>query len=267
MIGQDWHPADEGNPEKRADARHQLHSVLQWMARLANSYLEAEPSGRHLELTWDPARHAFLTRRFNGDLAVELRLPKLEMQFLEDGRLSPHVLNIEGRSPAEIEAWILVELLHRGIDRSRFTKRLPYAAQTLMSGDARQFSPEDFEAELDGLAVWLDNATTVLTRLAAKLPSASHGIRCWPEQLHLAIEIPLEPGSASEALRAGLSLGDEKYAEPHFFVIAEKGRSGSTMLPNAVLTASRIAASSMSPEDVVGFLEKQIEASRKKLAH
>lgn len=271
MIGQDWQPAGGGNSERHGDARLQLHSVVQWLARLAHSYLDADAANRHLELTWDPVRHAFLTRPFLGDLAVELRLPRLELQFVEAGQPSPHVLDVEGRSPAEVEAWILVELLHRGVDRSRFSKRLPYQAQALMSGDARQFSPEDIETELEALAVWLDNATTALTRLGSKLAGngspESAEIRCWPEQLHLAINLPLEPGSAAEALRIGLSLGDDKHPEPHFFVIPEKGRAGSAMLPNAVLTASRIAASGMSPDDVVAFLEQQIEVSRKKLAH
>lgn len=270
MIGQEWRPAMIGNPDKRADARLQLHSALQWLARLANSYGEAV-SSEHFDLTWDPARRAFITPELVGGLAVELRLPRLEMQFIERGVPSPHVLDVEGRSPAEIEAWILVELLHRGIDRSRFSKRLPYEAPTLMHGDANQFSPEGLEAELEELAVWLDNATMVLQRITddlrahgAQEPSA---VRCWPDPFHLAVTLPLETGSASQALRVGLSVGDERHGEPHFFVIAERSRGASTMLPNAALTLGKIASGGMALGDVVQALEAQIESSRKKLSH
>lgn len=271
MIGHDQQSAGAGAPDKRSEARLQLHSMLQWLARLANSYVDADPAGRHLTLLWDGDRHAFATRAFHGGLTVELRLPSLEMQFLENGVLSPHVLDVEGRSPAEVEAWVLVELLHRGVDRSRFSKQLPYGSAKLMHGDARQFSPDSHEVELAELATWLDTAAGVLEQLASRLRAAGQSvdgeIRCWPEQLHLAIAVALEPGSASEALRVGLSAGDDKTAEPHFLVIAERTRSASTMLPNSVLPASRIAASGMSSDDVVAFLEQMIDASRRKLAH
>lgn len=269
MIGQDEQSA--GAPDKRSEARLQLHSMLQWLARLANSYVEADAAGRHLTLLWDGDHQAFVTRAFNGDLAVELRLPTLEMQFRENGVLSPHVLSVEGRSPAEVEAWVLVELLHRGVDRARFSKQLPYGSAKLMHGDARQFSPDSHQAELAELASWLDTAAGVLKRVASNLIAASQPvdaeIRCWPEALHLAITVPLEPGSASEALRVGLSAGDERTPEPHFMVISEKSRSGSTMMPNSVLTAGKIAAAGMSSDDIVAFLEQMIEASRRKLAH
>lgn len=269
MIGQDEQSA--GAPDKRSEARLQLHSMLQWLARLANSYIEADPAGRHLTLLWDGDRHAFVTRTFNGDLAVELRLPPLEMQFREKDVLSPHVLYVDGRSPAEVEAWVLVELLHRGVDRARFSKQLPYGSAKLMHGDAKQFSPESHEAELAELATWLDTAAGVLRRVASNRAAAGQPvdgeIRCWPEALHLAIAVPLEPGSASEALRVGLSAGDERTPEPHFMVISEKIRNGSTMMPNSVLTAGKIAAAGMSSDDIAAFLEQMIDASRKKLAH
>jgi hypothetical protein len=271
MIGNDRQAAGAGQTDKRSEARLQLHSMLQWLARLANSYVEADAAGRHLTVLWDGDRHAFLTREFDGGFAVELRLPSLEMQFREHGVLSPHVLDVEGRSPAEVEAWMLVELLHRGVNRSRFSKQLPYGPARLMHGDARQFSPGGLADELADLATWLDMAAGVLTRLAGRLRASGQSvdgeIRCWPEQLHLAVTVALEPGSTSEALRVGLSAGDDKTSEPHFLVVAERTRSASTMLPNSVLPASRIAASGMSSDDIVAFLEQQIDASRRKLAH
>ena len=56
-----------------------------------------------------------------------MRLPTLEMQFHEHGKPVPHILDPEEHSPAEVEAWMLVELLHRGVDREKFSKTLPYS--------------------------------------------------------------------------------------------------------------------------------------------
>ena len=79
----------------------------------------------------------------------------LHMQFLEHGRPAPHVLDMDDRSPAHVEGWILVELLHRGVDRERFSKALPFEVQNAMWGDHEKFSTADYEAEIAALSQWL----------------------------------------------------------------------------------------------------------------
>ena len=92
----------------------------------------------------------------------------LQMWFLANGRRVPHSFDPEGRSPAEAEAWVLVELLHRGIEPTRFTKTLPYDLPDLMSGDAQQYSPQSYAAELFELAAWYHNAAANFGAAAAR---------------------------------------------------------------------------------------------------
>ena len=79
----------------------------------------------------------------------------------------PHILDPEEHSPAEVEAWILVELLHRGLDREQFSKALPYTIKNLMSGDAEDYSPQACAEGLTQLATWFRAAASVVSNVGA----------------------------------------------------------------------------------------------------
>lgn len=272
MDGADGRSGSGVDPKSLVEARTLTHNAIHWLARLAHSYAAPEPELQHIWLGYDPARSAFLTRPLVGSVSCELRLPLLEMQFREGDTPVPHVLNVEGHSPAKVEAWMLVELLHRGIDRERFTKDLPYPAANLMSGDNVDFSPEACAKELDALSRWLGHASAVLLRLGGELGSAAAGpgrLVCWPDQCHIGIVVGADPtGSASpRQLRVGLSMGDERYPEPYFLVAPQRGGAIDMPHPGAVLTASRIIADGMGEDEVLATLHAAVATTRRRLAN
>ena len=112
---------------KLARARNEVINIVQWLARIACSYVTNGVPERCTDLDFRAEDTAFVTKQFAEGVALEMRLPDLHLQFLQNGKPVPHIFDPQERSPAETEAWILVELLHRGIDRGRFTKKLPYA--------------------------------------------------------------------------------------------------------------------------------------------
>src|SRR5262245_37985538 len=118
MSALTWRSVGAADPRRLGEARRQAHSAAQWLARLAHSYMVPQPDARHTLLRWDPQRLALVTQEFLPALTAELRIPGLALQFRQDGRPVPHVMQVDDRTPAEVEAWVLVELLHRGIDRS-----------------------------------------------------------------------------------------------------------------------------------------------------
>ncbi len=178
-------------------ARNQTLNLAQWLARIANSYVAgARPEDRVL-LSF--SRGVFVTKSFDREFALELRLPGLELQFHERGKPMPHILNPEEHSPAETEAWILVELLHRGIERDKFSKALPYAIDNLMSGDAEDYTPEACAGGLELLNAWFCAAASVL--------SPDGRVTCRPESLMLMAAMDT----------AGFSPGDAQHDEPYFF--------------------------------------------------
>ena len=213
-----WEEIPDGDTREFALARSETLNLVQWLARIANSYVLAPLSDERVILEFRSANPAFVTQEFQGNTALELRLANLEMQFLDHGRPVPHIFNPEEHSPAKVEAWLLVELLHRGIDRTKFSKKLPYTVPNLMSGDAEDHSPMACQNGLVQLAVWFRNAASVL----ASIRSGS-GIIVFPQTLTLACN-----SKNKTELDYGFSIGGEN-TEPHFFAKGAGSRKRSIL--------------------------------------
>ncbi len=238
-----WRPVGAVDPRRLGQARRQAHNAAQWLVRLAHSYMAPQPGAGHTFLAWDPQRQALVTQEFLPRLTVELRIPELALQFKEGGRAVPHVFKIDDHTPAEVEAWVLVELLHRGVDRDRFSKSLPYEMSDLMTGDAVRYVAEPLAAEL---AAWFANAASVLAAVERELlPAAARNIPapwCRPEAFHLAVQLPMHPHDASggPTLYAGFSAGDSGSDQPYFYVASRDETAGASPRPDSVLTAASL---------------------------
>jgi hypothetical protein len=227
-----WPTVGTADLDALAKARTEAINLVQWLARIANSYVTESPPERRTELEFRAADAAFFTKPFDRNLALEMRLPSLEMQFLDGGNPVPHILDPEEHSPAEIEAWILVELLHRGIDREKFSKTLPYGVPGLMSGDAEDHSPQSCRGGLMQLTAWFQNAAAVLDAVS-RGPEAKARIVCLPQTLTLACI----SGARTNQRDFGFSPGDSQNPEPFFYIA-----SGNTAECRSVLTASELLA-------------------------
>ena len=155
-------------------ARSEAINLVQWPARVAYSYVTSGAPERRTDLEFRAANAAFVTRRFADGVALEMRLPDLHLQFLHNGKAMPHVFDPQERSPAEAEAWILVELLHRGIDREKFSKKLPYTIPGLLTGDAEDYAPQACRKGLIQLTDWFVKAAAVL-EAGARRPRQGRG--------------------------------------------------------------------------------------------
>jgi hypothetical protein len=270
-----WRSVGAADPRRLGEARRQAHSVAQWLARLAHSYMVPQLDARHTLLRWDPLRLAFVTQEFLPALTAELRIPGLALQFRQDGRPVPHVMEVDDRTPAEVEAWVLVELLHRGIDRDRFSKSLPYEMPDLITGDAVGYMAAPLAAELDELAAWFANAADILAAVASEAPPApappvlappAQALWCWPELFQLAVLLPLRPHDASRGpmLRAGFSVGDGGSDQAHFYVMPNDATA--TPPSASVLTAASFLAERQPAEAALDRLRAAIGALRKAAA-
>lgn len=207
-----WQAIPAGDKETLAKAYTETLNLAQWLVRIANSYVAAADSDERTQLHFRPADTAFVTRAFEDDVMLELRLPELKLQFSEHGKPVPHIFDPEERSPAKVEAWLLVELLHRGIDREKFSKKLPYAIPNLMSGDAEDHSPEAHGPGLKQLTAWLRNAASILSSVSGGAP-----LVCLPRTLDLWCQP--KPQTVF-----GFCPGDERGSEPYFYAGTVKDR-------------------------------------------
>jgi len=208
-----WRALAAGDGVELARARNEAINLVQWLARIAHSYVTSGDPERRADLDFDAASGSFTTLPFPGGNALQMRLPDLQLQFLADGKPVPHVFDPEGRSPAEVEAWILVELLHRGIDREKFSKALPYTIADLMTGDAVDHEPQACREGLMQLTALLGNAAAVLDAAARAAGARKVRIVCLPRTFSLT----LAPDSGGQRIDLGFFPGDRQNPEPYFY--------------------------------------------------
>lgn len=285
MHIQTWQPVRVTPAPGLGAARHQAHNAALWLARIAHSFAPHDPAGAHLALRWDPAHAALVTSDVGGGLSLGLDIAALALQFREYDRRSPHVLAVDGRTPAEVEAWILVELLHRLRDRDRFSKALPFAIPAAMSGDGVHFAQQDNADDLAELSRWFQNAASALCRACGIAPAL---LCCDPH--HFDLHVVLSPDGATppaadvrhaRAIRLGFMPGDDKSPEPCFYAVARRdleppqGTQATARIgtPRAidhadlVLPASKLADRPDAAAAVGAFLSDAIAKCRKRIAH
>lgn len=263
MTDNDWQRVGGLDPKSLQPARHLAQNIAQWPARLLHSYMPQEPDNSHLNLTFEADRCVLATRHIRRDISMEMRLADLFLQFREGGVLVSHEMNVEERSPAQVEAWILVELLHRDVDRDRFSKDLPYEIKDPIVGDAFDYAPESFTNELRELARWYANAASALSKIKAKHGLSSE-MNCRPQTLQLDVKIALDKAQPETGpqLTLGFSPGNERQLEPHFFVIND-GPQQTTLAIGKTVSASEIIRDGGDGEMVLSFFDDAIGQARK----
>ena len=219
-----WEDISAGEEAEFVKARKELLNLVQWTARIANSYVAGKTPEERILLEFRFADPAFVTQTFENEVALEICLANLRMQFLEHGRPVPHIFDPDEHSPAKVEAWLLVELLHRDIGRTRFSKKLPYLVPDLMSGDAEDHAPQECEAGLVQVATWYRNAASVFSAVG------SAGKMIVSPQTLVLTHLP-KSGPQKDY---GFSIGNSDDAEPYFYFRNSGGKKTS------VLTASQL---------------------------
>jgi hypothetical protein len=248
-------PVSESSPsatpaDSLRDAFSQTHNAVQWLARIVRSFTSLN-ANNDIALYWDEVKNAFVTDEFANSLQLELRLPELTLQFLEDGKPAKHELHMEGRSPAQVEAWVLVELLHRGVDRERFSKDLPYDIPNQMVGDSVEYSPEFREGELKQILGWLAAATELMKTLVKKSDrkrAGQTGLVLRSRDFSLEASIPLigQTDVTDRSIRVGFCPLRQGIVDPHYFVVrSEPVKKGSEVI-------EIIKVSGTKPSDIAG---------------
>src|SRR5262245_6509820 len=257
-----WRAVGSLDPRSLGKARWLALNLVQWPARIANSYVTGTTWQERMRLQWQASDDSRVTRYFDNRFSLKLKLQTLEMCFLEQGSPVPHTLDPEGRSPAEAEAWILVELLHRGIDRAHFATALPYNIPDLMMGDAEDYSRDGCTAELAELTAWYHNAALSFAALARELGAPAQSAALSPENLTMTVRLQSGGDNAlAPEIELGFSPGRKTRDEPYFWTnrvkAGEDPRGAQT-----VLGTTAIAAAGAPPARISAFLRQAVDDSR-----
>ncbi len=252
-----WRAVGKLDPRSLGAGRVLALNIAQWPARVANSFVAASSWAERMCLKWNVAEYLLVTRSFDRGLAVALDPATLQMWFLENGRRVPHTFDPEGRSPAQAEAWILVELLHRGLEPARFAKALPYDLADLMSGDATAYSPQSCAAELSELAAWHHNAAAAFIAAAADVGAAPPRLACNPQDLTLRCRLEFGGGQQTpHTIELGFSPGGHKVDEPYFDVSGPGDKPGA----ESIMRATTLISDKAPGDKLAVFLRHAIDA-------
>lgn len=234
-------------PDVAADIYRQAQSALQWLARLANSYVEAKPDASHLLLRWNDEPKTIASPEIAPGTTVELQPHKFCLQFREDGKPTMHPVTLDDISPARVEAWCLIELLHRNLDRDRFSKDLPYDIDGLMTGDAEEFETYGKEEVFERLGALFSEAAELLK----SVEPGDHDIGIDPRDFTMFRRL-------SGDREIGLCLGDGEVGQPYYFRTSAGPKSNHQSRSRApgteILTAQSIAADGKTADDISAFL-------------
>lgn len=263
-----WPLVGKLDPAGLVDTRLQAHHAVQLVVALGISYLPAKPDDSHTNLEWLPGR-ALASRTIPGNPRFRgaLRLDPLTLMVLDESGEVLEEYRLTGRTLAQGLRWLRDAVRAAGASPDQLTDQKHYSVPVHPVGQGGQFHPD--EASSRELSAYYHAASLALAEIARR-PDATE-VRCWPHHFDLATLMTVEPG---RTMGAGLSPGDNSYAEPYFYVTPypypsapfpylRAGLWHSTGWVGAVLPASHVcrATSSEAQQDLIqSFLGDAIAA-------
>jgi len=188
-------------------------------------------------LIWHETSKSFRTKVFDRDLQIGLYLPDLELYFCENEVKVPHSFWLDDRTPAYVEAWYLVELVHRDRDRDKFSTELPFDSPNMLMGDTEDHNASAFIEELAALQHCFEKAIIMFDQVAGSLldhgviDDSKNALVLKPESF--ALTRYFCPKITQETLISiGFSAGDNLRPSPFFFASAVPKKTES---PNHIL--------------------------------
>lgn len=213
------------DPKALVEARLQAHHAAQWLARAARANLAPQPDDRHTNLGWDQERDALisqpLARSDAGPMCFGLRVAPLTLLITIGDELLDE-LALDGKRDAEAGAWIDQHADASGL-RAPSTAILPYVIPNHPVAAGGKYASASHANAFATLARWFAFADDVLQETRgriAQMGTAASSVRCWPHHFDIATSLRLKDGDVETALSVGIgmSLGDEYYAQPYFYV-------------------------------------------------
>jgi hypothetical protein len=224
-----WKPLGAVAPGTLSDARKRMHRSVQWLARIARSYLPATPDDSHTALVWvdapvsslaDDEAEASPHIALAANLPVRYEIvatsltaryaPLLHQLWLGNPARPNNVFNLTDRADAEMAADLPRALASLGAEGEGFrADDLPYVDEIPLVPDLA--APEVSAAA--ELCRYYSNVSNVLAALAT--PGRLSPVCLWPHHFDLARQINLEGGGS---IKVGLAPDDAAYGQPHLYV-------------------------------------------------
>lgn len=204
-----WLDVDPARATRLTDARLQLHHAAQFAAAMGISYLPKAADDSHTNMEWIGdalASHLIGPHPFRLGVSPH---PLSLVVIVGDAGLAS--FSLHGRTIADAEEWIKVQIASLGLDPSRFTLAKHYSIPDHPVAHGAAFDTTD-AAAFEQLHHWYGNAAGLLARLDGN--DAWAPVRCWPHHFDIATLLAVPGGS----IGVGLEPGDVYYDEPYWYV-------------------------------------------------
>jgi hypothetical protein len=208
-----WPLVGNLDPAGLVDTRLQAHHAVQLIVSLGISVLPPAADDSHTNLEWLPGR-ALATHPIPAAAPFRgaLRLDPLILMMVDESGDVLDEYRLAGRTLAQAFRWLKEAVRASGAPADRLTDRKHYSIPAHPLSDGAPFQPDQVGCR--ELSAYYHGASLALNEIAARRPDAS-AVRCWPHHFDLATLITLAPG---KTVGAGLSPGDDSYAEPYYYV-------------------------------------------------
>jgi len=202
-----------------SDARRQAHFAVQWLARAARAYIPGLSDHSHTNLGWNDTFGGLTTHAFADGARLGLVMASMELAILNDrsGEFLAN-LTLNGRTDADVRAWLGHSLSARGLDPNALDAPAPYDLPPHAIAEGAVYTVDELREFLSVLSVWFSNANTMLGEIREEIQAHALNappIRCWPHHFDLDALVSV---NATHTMGIGFEPGDEYYDEPYFYV-------------------------------------------------
>lgn len=270
-----WRTLGSVDPQNLVNARLQLHWATQLPSALSDAAFDRLPDDSQSNLGWVDELDTLLSRRFPDGLAAGLRPSSLELAVVDAAGNPEDRLELAGRTLEDGLSWLGTVTTLPDSEPPPALRDYDMPDHPVATG--QPFALDD-EAAFAEVTRWIANGHAVLEALTSPNTAWSE-VRCWPHHFDLGTIVSLEASgdpSQGRSIGAGMSLGDNWYAEPYFYVNPYGLDSRPDVLPElpppaqwhtdgwfgAVFTGSALLRQSDPATRAAQLLEGAVEASR-----
>jgi hypothetical protein len=272
------------SPLQLAEARVQLHYVIQCIAAVGAALAEPLPDESHVSLTWDPILEVFMGAPIRAATPFRVALDPITLTaglINQQNRVFAS-FSLHQKTLEEVLDWHKQELSKLGVETQQIailTYPPDFPDHPLGHGarfDGYQFIPERWE-----LTLYYANTFYLLQDIIAEIEDATP-IHIWPHHFDMAIliDVPGKKDGKSRTIGVGLSPGDENYPEPYWYVspypypptdslppLEGQGLWHTQQWVGAILTASQLRLDATQSQQLRTFLQSAVQASQHLLRH
>ena len=245
-----WESVGALSPASLIGARLQLHHAAQIVNSAAISFLPAAADDSHTNLEWLDDARVLASHLIPAPSPFHVGLSPEDFSILI---MNPNgsreaAFNLRGQSLHDAVGWLRDEVGQHGQDGALLTQEKHYTIPDHPVAHGAAFDAD--AASLTECAHYWHDAAAMLRAIASSTDGSS-SVRCWPHHFDLATLVTLPD---SRSIGTGMSLGDDSYAEPYFYVGPYPRPDTSALAPlpsghwhtegwtGAVLTASELTS-------------------------